>query len=156
MAPIRFASRALISTVVLVVLVTIFDRAISSTASSSTPAKIGSLNGTKYRYDPRVSKRNQSCAGKYCAEEEDDDTGGIILGASRALRQEGVLKHTSVLYGLISIAERGELSDRCYDELQQISEGIRQKEIWALKGEFWGGWMMLDCPIEFLQARHKF
>lgn len=156
MAPIRFASRALISTVVLVVLVTIFDRAISSTASSSTPAKIGSLNGTKYRYDPRVSKRNQSCAGKYCAEEEDDDTGGIILGGSRALRQEGVLKHTSVLYGLISIAERGELSDRCYDELQQISEGIRQKEIWALKGEFWGGWMILDCPIEFLQGRHKF
>ncbi|XP_062553181.1 uncharacterized protein LOC134218266 [Armigeres subalbatus] len=141
MAPIRFASRALISTVVLVVLVTICDRVISSassvTAPSSSPGptKLGNVNGTKFGRYQRVSsgsnRRNESCAGKYCDEEE--DTGEIILGGSRALRQEGVLKHSSVLYGLISIAERGELSDRCYDEMQQIYEGIKQKEIWALK-----------------------
>lgn len=146
MAPIRFASRALISTVVLLVLATVCDRALSSssTAALASPSSSsgGSVNGTRYR--PKrvvrsslaVAPRNESCANKYCAGDE-NDSGEMILGGSRALRQEGVLKHTSVLYGLISIAERDELSERCYDELQQIYEGIRQKEVWALKGRSW-------------------
>uniref|UniRef100_A0A182R0D9 Nose resistant-to-fluoxetine protein N-terminal domain-containing protein n=1 Tax=Anopheles farauti TaxID=69004 RepID=A0A182R0D9_9DIPT len=57
----------------------------------------------------------------------------LVYGGKKVVLKAEVLKHTSVLYGLISIAERDELSERCYRELQRVYSGIQQKEIWAMK-----------------------
>jgi hypothetical protein len=46
------------------------------------------------------------------------------------------LKHTSFVYGLIVAAEENQLNQRCYNEIQQIMQGINRKEIWAMKSEF--------------------
>ncbi|XP_053664440.1 nose resistant to fluoxetine protein 6 [Anopheles marshallii] len=68
---------------------------------------------------------------------EDGEEGGrgaaLEYGGKKVVLKAEVLKHTSVLYGLISIAERDELSERCYRELQRVYHGIQQKEIWAMK-----------------------
>lgn len=45
------------------------------------------------------------------------------------------LKHMSILYGIILIAQENELNQRCYNEIMQIYDGINHKEIWAIKGE---------------------
>ncbi|XP_035904568.1 nose resistant to fluoxetine protein 6-like [Anopheles stephensi] len=65
----------------------------------------------------------------------DEEGAGAALeyGGKKVVLKAEVLKHTSVLYGLISIAERDELSERCYRELQRVYHGIQQKEIWAMK-----------------------
>ena len=124
------SSRVAIVTVVVLIV---------ATAASTT------VNGTNYRRlapQPATPRNESSCEGKFCAHQKQTSGGGgggesgagMILGGNRALRSKEILKHTSVIYGLISIAEPDELSERCYDELQQIYEGIQQKEIWALKG----------------------
>ncbi|XP_055629857.1 nose resistant to fluoxetine protein 6-like [Toxorhynchites rutilus septentrionalis] len=124
----RFAFLAVLSTVLLASVVC---------GGHSTTGR--NVNGTAYhRHNRPQQQRNQNgtCGDKYCLQQEHRQSGygeGVIMGANRALRQKEVLKHTSVIYGLISIAEREELSEQCYDELQQIYEGIQQKEIWALK-----------------------
>ncbi|XP_050073832.1 nose resistant to fluoxetine protein 6-like [Anopheles maculipalpis] len=66
------------------------------------------------------------------ADEEAVDA-ALEYGGKKVVLKAEVLKHTSVLYGLISIAERDELSERCYRELQRVYHGIQQKEIWAMK-----------------------
>lgn len=45
------------------------------------------------------------------------------------------LKHMSILYGIIMIAQENELNQRCYNEIMQIYDAINHKEIWAVKGE---------------------
>jgi hypothetical protein len=45
------------------------------------------------------------------------------------------LKHSSVIYGLIVAAEENQLSQRCFNEIQQIMHAINRKEIWAMKSE---------------------
>lgn len=45
------------------------------------------------------------------------------------------LKHHSIIYGLIAIAEASQLNKRCHSEMTQIYEAINQKEIWAMKCE---------------------
>ncbi|XP_058463284.1 nose resistant to fluoxetine protein 6-like [Malaya genurostris] len=115
MAPIRFMSMTIIVTVLIGV----------------SPISGRSSNGTVDYRHPRPS-RNRTCTDKYC-HREDLTEEPLVTGGSRALRQTEILKHTSVIYGLISIAEPEELSETCYSELQQIYEGIQQKEIWALK-----------------------
>uniref|UniRef100_A0AAG5D623 Nose resistant-to-fluoxetine protein N-terminal domain-containing protein n=1 Tax=Anopheles atroparvus TaxID=41427 RepID=A0AAG5D623_ANOAO len=57
----------------------------------------------------------------------------FVHGGKKVVLKADVLRHTSVLYGLISIAERDGLSERCYRELQRVYLGIQQKEIWAMK-----------------------
>uniref|UniRef100_A0A182SPX9 Uncharacterized protein n=1 Tax=Anopheles maculatus TaxID=74869 RepID=A0A182SPX9_9DIPT len=66
--------------------------------------------------------------------DEEDAGAALEYGGKKVVLKAEVLKHTSVLYGLISIAERDELSERCYRELQRVYHGIQQKEIWAMKG----------------------
>lgn len=66
----------------------------------------------------------------------DEDDAALMYGGKKVVLKAEVLKHTSVLYGLISIAERDELSERCFRELQRVYHGIQQKEIWAMKGKF--------------------
>uniref|UniRef100_A0ABK8FMC8 Nose resistant-to-fluoxetine protein N-terminal domain-containing protein n=2 Tax=Anopheles gambiae TaxID=7165 RepID=A0ABK8FMC8_ANOGA len=63
----------------------------------------------------------------------DEDDAALMYGGKKVVLKAEVLKHTSVLYGLISIAERDELSERCFRELQRVYHGIQQKEIWAMK-----------------------
>jgi hypothetical protein len=46
------------------------------------------------------------------------------------------LKHISILYGVILVAQENELNQRCYNEIMQIYNGINHKEIWAIKGEW--------------------
>lgn len=46
------------------------------------------------------------------------------------------LKHTSILYGLVKLAEENELNQKCYNEIMQINDGINRKEIWAMKSKF--------------------
>lgn len=46
------------------------------------------------------------------------------------------LKHMSILYGIIMIAQENELNQRCYKEIMQIYNGINHKEVWAIKGEW--------------------
>ncbi|XP_053687195.1 nose resistant to fluoxetine protein 6-like [Sabethes cyaneus] len=102
----------------------------AAVAAASTSSR--KINETvKFRHPPRRSE-NETCTGKYCHREAFARE-HLVAGYGRALRQKEILKHTSVIYGLISIAERDELSEQCYGELQQIFEGIQQKEIWALK-----------------------
>ncbi|XP_052873848.1 nose resistant to fluoxetine protein 6-like [Anopheles cruzii] len=57
----------------------------------------------------------------------------LVYGGQRVVLRAEVLKHTSVLYGLLSITERDGVSERCYRELQRVYHGIQQKEIWAMK-----------------------
>ncbi|XP_050094113.1 nose resistant to fluoxetine protein 6-like [Anopheles aquasalis] len=57
----------------------------------------------------------------------------LVYGSKRVVQKAEVLRQTSVLYGLISIAERDAMSARCYRELQRVYHGIQQKEIWAMK-----------------------
>uniref|UniRef100_A0A182UED3 Uncharacterized protein n=1 Tax=Anopheles melas TaxID=34690 RepID=A0A182UED3_9DIPT len=64
----------------------------------------------------------------------DEDGAALMYGGKKVVLKAEVLKHTSVLYGLISVAERDELSERCFRELQRVYHGIQQKEIWAMKG----------------------
>ncbi|XP_058121639.1 O-acyltransferase like protein-like [Anopheles ziemanni] len=61
----------------------------------------------------------------------DDDP--FVYGSKKVVLKADVLRHTSVLYGLLSIADRDGLSERCYRELQRVYDGIQQKEIWAMK-----------------------
>ncbi|KFB36633.1 AGAP007659-PB-like protein [Anopheles sinensis] len=65
------------------------------------------------------------------AEDIDDDP--FVYGSKKVVLKADVLRHTSVLYGLLSIADRDGLSERCYRELQRVYDGIQQKEIWAMK-----------------------
>jgi hypothetical protein len=46
------------------------------------------------------------------------------------------LKHTSILYGLVRLAQENELNQKCYNEIMQINDGIKRKEIWAMKSKF--------------------
>jgi hypothetical protein len=46
------------------------------------------------------------------------------------------LKHSSIIYALILIAEENQLNQQCYNEIMQIYDGINRKEIWAMKSEF--------------------
>ena len=45
------------------------------------------------------------------------------------------MKHSSVIYGLVSTAEENQLNQQCYNEIMQIYHGINRKEIWAMKSE---------------------
>ncbi|KAL7051333.1 hypothetical protein ACKWTF_004432 [Chironomus riparius] len=56
------------------------------------------------------------------------------------------LKHTSILYGLVKLAQENELNQKCYNEIMQIYDGINRKEIWAMKtldssGHFGSGFL---------------
>ncbi|XP_055608039.1 uncharacterized protein LOC129755528 [Uranotaenia lowii] len=101
-----------------------------------TVAGSRSLNATTNsgKVHHRQQLRNETCPGKFCnVADRATETDRLIVGSNRALRQQEILRHTSVVYGLISMAEPEELSQRCYDQMQQIYEGIQQKEIWAMK-----------------------
>lgn len=41
---------------------------------------------------------------------------------------------SSIVYGLLSVAAQRHEKNRCFNELNQIYEGIHRKEIWAMKG----------------------
>jgi peptidoglycan/LPS O-acetylase OafA/YrhL len=43
------------------------------------------------------------------------------------------LLHSSIIYGLISLADESELNPRCYNNLITIRDAIHHKEIWAIK-----------------------
>lgn len=43
------------------------------------------------------------------------------------------LRHTSILYGIVLLAQENELNQKCYNEIMQIYDGINRKEIWAIK-----------------------
>lgn len=43
---------------------------------------------------------------------------------------------SSVIYGLLTIANTDFVNERCHSELQYIYNGIRRKEIWAIKGMY--------------------
>lgn len=44
-------------------------------------------------------------------------------------------KSISVLYAIAEIASKRPQTSKCYHELNQIYDGIHQKEVWALKGK---------------------
>jgi hypothetical protein len=46
------------------------------------------------------------------------------------------LRHSSILYGIVLLAQDNELNQKCYNEIMQIYAGIGRKEIWAIKSEF--------------------
>lgn len=51
-------------------------------------------------------------------------------------REYDRLKSTSILYGVVkTAAQRSQMNDKCYRELNQIYDGIHRKEIWAIKGK---------------------
>ncbi|XP_053674198.1 nose resistant to fluoxetine protein 6-like [Anopheles nili] len=79
------------------------------------------------------SSSSSSSSSMLLGAADDDATLEPYGGGNKAMHQAEVLKHTSVLYGLITIAERDGLSERCYRELQRVYTGIQQKEIWAMK-----------------------
>ncbi|XP_055537122.1 uncharacterized protein LOC129725377 isoform X2 [Wyeomyia smithii] len=120
MAPIRFT---------IFVIIVVLGTTGGQSASTSTSSR--KVNETVQFRHQRPSL-NGTCTDEYCRRETFAQE-YLVAGFSRALRQKEILKHTSIIYGLISIAERDELSEQCYGELQQIFEGIQQKEIWALK-----------------------
>lgn len=41
---------------------------------------------------------------------------------------------TSVMYGLLMLANRDYVNEQCHTELRMIYNGIRRREIWAIKG----------------------
>lgn len=43
---------------------------------------------------------------------------------------------SSVVYGLLTLNTRNYVNDQCYNELRQIYNGIRRKEVWAIKGQW--------------------
>jgi hypothetical protein len=45
------------------------------------------------------------------------------------------LKYSSILYGIVLLAQENELNQKCYNEIMQIYDGITRKEIWAIKSE---------------------
>jgi hypothetical protein len=46
------------------------------------------------------------------------------------------LLHSSIVYGLISLADKNELNMNCFNNLNTIQKAIHQKEIWAMKSKF--------------------
>lgn len=61
--------------------------------------------------------------------------------------QSDRLKHISILYGIILLAQENELNQRCYNEIMQIYEGINHKEIWAIKGELEATWILIHSDV---------
>lgn len=45
------------------------------------------------------------------------------------------LERSSVIFGLVKLANKQNFSEKCFNDMQQIYNGIQRKEIWAMKGE---------------------
>lgn len=45
------------------------------------------------------------------------------------------LKHSSLIYGIITFAEEAKLNQQCYDEIMQIFHGFDRKDVWTMKSE---------------------
>ncbi|KAG5676992.1 hypothetical protein PVAND_006783 [Polypedilum vanderplanki] len=57
------------------------------------------------------------------------------------------LKYSSILYGIVLLAQENELNQKCYNEIMQIYDGIGRKETWAIKtldssGRFESGFLL--------------
>lgn len=46
------------------------------------------------------------------------------------------LKHSSVIYGLLTTASENQLNQKCHKEITRILHGIHKREVWAMKSEF--------------------
>lgn len=58
------------------------------------------------------------------------------------------LKHTSILYGIVLLAQENELNQKCYNDIMQIYDGINRKEIWAMKSK-----LMVDTVLGFPRSK---
>lgn len=43
---------------------------------------------------------------------------------------------SSVIYGLLTLVVNKTQHSKCYEDLEQLHEGINRKEIWAMKSNF--------------------
>lgn len=87
------------------------------------------------------SGKNGSCNISYYTKENwtEDIQSNIqqfptLLNKRQFTLNEDILKHSSVLYGLIAAATNNEVSDVCFKQLQGVRKGIHDRNIWAIKG----------------------
>lgn len=68
--------------------------------------------------------------------DRNNDTNEIMSRLfSQQFMQSDRLASSSILYGLLSVAAQRNEKGQCYNDMNQIYEGIQRKEIWAMKGK---------------------
>lgn len=104
------------------------------------------LNGNFVKCDLELDKLSinnkanstESCIAKYCSVGE-QKSGSKKINGLREVKgykiAEDSLKHLSVLYGLFTLINDAGLSEQCLKEMTQVQDGVRNREIWALKSE---------------------
>lgn len=81
----------------------------------------------------------ESCIAKYCSvvdQKVDGALDKVKNGVTNGYKiPEDSLRHLSVLYGLFSVMHEAGLNELCHKEMTQVYEGVRSREIWAMKSE---------------------
>lgn len=86
---------------------------------------------------------SETCNDRFCYSPTNETTAQAATATvnkskefAPSYREYDRLKSTSILYGVIkTAAQRSQMDDKCYRELNQIYDGIHRKEIWAIKGK---------------------
>lgn len=84
------------------------------------------------------SHESSTCTGQFCGNDQlimstlDYLYNDMKRSNEFSIHKDRLL-HSSIVYGLISIADKNELNSRCFNNLIAIQKAIHQKEIWAMK-----------------------
>lgn len=78
---------------------------------------------------------SETCNDRFCYNSTNETTtNDMSKEFAPSYKEYGRLKSTSILYGVVSIASKRPQTNKCYQELNRIYDGIHRKEIWAMKG----------------------
>lgn len=77
---------------------------------------------------------SETCNDRFCYSPKNDTSNGSQI-ATPSYKEYDQLKTMSILYGVAKMASERQPSTQCYNELNQIYDGIHRKEIWAIKGK---------------------
>lgn len=79
--------------------------------------------------DPKLATASADSAGGYQSERFNDDSQTFVSHAD-----DRHWSSTSVMYGLLMLANSDYVNEQCHAELRMIYNGIRRRDIWAIKG----------------------
>lgn len=108
--------------------------------ANDTESKIGSMPSIT------AAMLSGTCNGRFCYSPMNETSNEMTL----SYREYDQLKSTSILYGVAKIASEQPQLDKCHRELTQIYDGIRRKDIWAIKGNLSD--LKMESPFEYFPS----